>query len=90
MIDARSLQCFRGRSLILWRGQQWSVTNKGVETTDPSVPHVVIPPADMNRIDCIVDGRYSPLLTKNAAWFDADELALMIERARAFHQIGAS
>ena len=85
MTNAHSMQCTRGRSLVLWRGHQWSVTNRGVETTDPNVPHVIIPPEQMDRVDRVIDGQYSPLLPRSAKWFDADELVVMVDRARMIH-----
>jgi hypothetical protein len=85
MLDPRSVQSTRGRSLILWRGRQWSVTNNGVETTDPDVPHIIIPPEHLDRVGQVVDGSYSPLLPRGAKWFDIKEFNVIIERARVIH-----
>lgn len=85
MVDPRSNQCTRGRSLILWRGKQWSVTNNGVETTDPHVPHIIIPPEHLDRVQQVIDGSYSPLLPRGAAWFDLDDLVVVIGQAKLMH-----
>jgi hypothetical protein len=89
MIDPRSIQSSRGRSLILWQGKQWSVTNNGVETTDPSVPHIIIPPEHLDRVEQVIDGNYSPLLPHGAEWFDIQEFIVIIDRASVIHHRNA-
>ncbi len=86
MIDPRSHQCNRPRSLVIRRGVQWSVTSNGVETTDLQVPHVVIAAADLDRIDDILDGTYATLLPRGAEWLDEGEFQVMLEHAKDLHQ----
>ena len=85
MLDPRSVQSTRERSLIVWRGRQWSVTSKGVETTDPEVPHIIVTPEHFERLDQIVGGSFSPLLPRGAKWLDAEEFAEMVELAKIIH-----
>lgn len=86
VIDQRAYQCNRRRSLVLWRGGQWSVTSNGIETTDASVPHVVIPLRDFDRMQDILDGRYSPLLPHNASWFDRGDFHSVMAQAKIMLQ----
>lgn len=88
-MDPRSIQSTRGRSLILWRGRQWSVTNNGVETTDPGIPHIIVPLEHLDRVDQIIDGCYSPLLSRGTTWFDIEEFIVMVDRARTIHYRGS-
>lgn len=86
MIDQRAYQCNRRRSLVLWRGGQWSVTSNGLETTDRSVPHLVIPPKDFDREHDILNGRYAPALPISADWFNRGEFEIALANARALHR----
>lgn len=88
MIDPHSLQCLWQRSHISWRGGKWPVTNDGAETTDPRVPHVVIPTRYLDRTKEVLEGSYSPVLRGAATWFDHIGLELAIKRARIVHHRG--
>ncbi len=68
-MDPRSIQSTRGRSLVLWRGRQWSVSNNGVETTDPGIPHIIVSLEHLDWVDQIIDGCCSPLLSRGTAWY---------------------
>ena len=85
MIDARSMQCTRGRSLVLWRGRQWSVTNRGLETTDPDTPHIIIAPEQIGQIERAIETDNHPLLPRHASWLDTDDLCFAVARARVIH-----
>ena len=86
VIDQRAYQCNHRRSLVLWRGKQWSVTSNGIETSDASIPHVVIPSHDFDRMQDILDGHYSPMLPGNASWFDRRDFTTVMAQARIMLQ----
>lgn len=86
MIDQHAYQCNRRRSLVIWRGKQWSVTSSGVETTDSTVPHVVIATKDLSAPLDVLTRRYTPLAQSRAAWLDRDDLKRALSQAKVIHQ----
>ena len=70
---------------MLWRGQQWSVTSNGIETTDAGLPHVVIPLQDFEKEHDILNGQYASFRPRNAGWFDRQAFQAAMAMARLLH-----